>query len=190
MAKVHKVVKLDSNVRMPGKLDFPHEFIEYPGTTADEVAERIKDATIVITPSVSLTYDDIMGAPKLEMLASMGVAISHFDRQAVVERGITVCNVPAQNTDSVTEHAFALYYAVKRRIVQHHHVAMDGVTWAKQKVMIRDFEHLPRTNGEEKLGVVGYGALGKFKLTWPTENPRRLTRFEEEACNEWLRLWA
>ena len=72
-----------------------------------------------------------------------------------------VCRVPAQNTDSVSEHAFALYYAIRRRIVEMHNIAMDGKTWANDNLLARRLGNPPRTNAEETLVVIGYGALGK-----------------------------
>ena len=49
-------------------------------------------------------------------------------------------NVPAQNTDSVVEHAFALYSAVKRHIVPLHHYTLDGVKWPTNRVSMAEFK--------------------------------------------------
>ncbi|GAB7357612.1 hypothetical protein MBLNU459_g0113t2 [Dothideomycetes sp. NU459] len=158
---VHKIVQLDGHQEIP-PLDFPVEKIVHVSTKPSEVADRIEDATIVIATATKLTYETLMNhGPKLQLIASLGIGVDNIDPRAVVERGLTLVNVPAQNTDAVTEHAFALYGAVKRRILPLHNWAMGGEEWAKSGMSVLQYKTVPRTNREETLGVVGYGALGK-----------------------------
>ena len=158
-ASKHKIVALDSWVQPP-KCDFDHDIVQYLNTTAAELPERIKDATIVITSAIAISRKSIESAPNLELVACNGTGTDHIDKDAIREKGISLCRVPAQNTDSVSEHAFALYYAIRRRIVEMHAIAMDGKTWAGNNLLIRNFSQPPRTNSEETLIVIGYGALG------------------------------
>jgi len=89
------------------------------------------------------------------------------DKEAAREHGITICNVPSQNTDSVSQHGFALYFAVRRKVVELHQLMMEGV-WAQGSLHKR-FERLPRVNEEEVLVIVGYGALGTNECQSETE---------------------
>lgn len=82
-----------------------------------------------------------------------------MDKEAAREHGVTICNVPSQNTDSVSQHGFALYFAVRRKVVELHQLMMEGV-WPQGSLHKR-FERLPRVNEEEVLVIVGYGALGR-----------------------------
>lgn len=155
---MHKVVCLDGHVKPP-KLDFEHEFVLYEGTNLDQIVERVQDATILICAAAKIPRKAIENAPKLQLIACMGTGSDQVDKDAARECGITVCNVPAQNTESVTEHSFALYYAVKKHIVPLHNFTATGEEWQKSRVVVKQFERAPRTNGEETLVVIGYGAL-------------------------------
>lgn len=138
----HQVVQLDSLLQLP-ELDFEYEYISYPSTKSSEIAGRIQHATIVIATGTRMTYDMIMSnGPKLQLLASLGVGHDHIDIEAVKKRGLTLVNVPAQNTDSVTEHAFALYSAVKKNVVHLHNTTIGGVEWLKNGTLIDSIKRM------------------------------------------------
>ena len=158
-ARRHKVVAVDNWVQAP-QLAFDHDFTQYEHTFADEYSEHVKDATIVITSGTPWSRAAIESAPNLELISCNGVGTDHIDKDAVRERGITVCNVPAQNKDSVSEHAFALYYAIRRHIVDMHAVTINGQAWKGKPQLAYSMGYPPRTNAEETLVVVGYGSIG------------------------------
>lgn len=139
---------------------FKYDVTLYQNTSAEELPERVKDATIIITSATRVTRAGIENASNLQLIACNGTGTDHVDKEAARERGVSVCRVPAQNTDSVSEHAFALYYAIRRRIVEMHDIAMDGNTWANDNLLARRLDPPPRTNAEETLVVIGHGALG------------------------------
>lgn len=160
--EIHHVVVVDSWVDPP-KLSFEHESTKYSNTAPDELPERIKDATIVITSATQITLAGLKNAPKLQLISCNGTGTDHVDKDAVRDLGLSLCRVPAQNTDSVSEHAFAQYFAVRRRIIEMHEVAMDGKTWkgnVGRHVPDAFGKPGPRVNAEERLVVVGYGAIG------------------------------
>ena len=167
-SRKHKIVALDGWVKPPN-FDFDHELIQYDFTSREQLVERMQDATIITISSTAIPRQAIESAPKLELIACNSTGTDHVDKETARQRGVTVCRVPAQNTDSVSEHAFALYYATRRHLVEMHNVAMDGKTWAGNNLIVRKLGQSPRTNAEETLVVVGYGALGE-KLTLETES--------------------
>lgn len=156
----HHIVAVDGWVKPPA-LDFPHRSTQYSTTTPEQLPDRVKDATIIITSNTKITRAGIEAASQLQMVACNGVGFDHVDQDAVRERGIMLCHVPAQNTDSVSEHAFALYYAIRRHMLSMHELTMDGSTWPREQVVVKRLGAPPRTNAEEILVIVGYGALGK-----------------------------
>jgi glycerate dehydrogenase len=158
--KKYKIVGLDSWVPLPDNLAIPHTTIQYPSTTPQQLPERVKDADIIIISGTPMTRAGIESAPNLKLIACNSTGTDHVDKQAAAERGVAVCRVPARNTDSVSEHAFALYFAVRRRVVKMHEFAMDGGRWGKESPL-SSLGRPPRTNSEEALVVVGYGALGE-----------------------------
>ena len=93
----HSVVVVDSWVNPP-PLDFDHDFHQYSNTTPDELPERIKDATIVITSSTRITRAGVENAPRLQLVSCNGTGTDHVDKDVIRQRGITLCRVPAQNT--------------------------------------------------------------------------------------------
>lgn len=155
----HTIVAVDSWVKPP-PFSFDYDLTQYSNTSPEELPERIKDATIVITSATPITGASIENAPKLQLVACNGTGTDHVDKDAIRRRGLSVCKVPAQNTDSVSEHAFALYFAVRRHIVEMNAVAMDGKTWATNNMLALKLGKPPRTNRDETLVVIGYGALG------------------------------
>ena len=158
----HKIVSVDSWVGPP-QLSFDHEFVQYANSTQEELPGRIKDATIVITSATRITRAAIENAANLQLVSCNGTGTDHIDKDAIRERKITLCRVPAQNTDSVSEHAFALYFALRRRVIEMHELAMNGKSWeANIGVLVPNSfgRPGPRVNAEETLVVIGYGALG------------------------------
>lgn len=160
--KRHKIVAVDGWVKPP-PFSFEHEAVQYQSTTLDELPERMRDATIVITSATRISRVGIENAPNLQLVACNGTGTDHVDKGAIRDRGISLCHVPAQNTDSVSEHAFALYFAIRRHIVDMHNIAMDGKTWVADNALALRLGKPPRTNAEETLVVIGYGALGELE---------------------------
>ncbi|KAK4503117.1 hypothetical protein PRZ48_006544 [Zasmidium cellare] len=147
----HLVVCIDTLITLP-PLNFDYDLTEYPSTTPEDLPSRIKDATIVVTNTTPVTKKK-----------------NHLNRPeppahsvtAAKARNVIVSHVPAQSAASVSEHAFALYFALRRNILPLHALTLDGKTWAGDNMLHKHFAHPPRTNAEETLVVVGYGAIGK-----------------------------
>lgn len=158
-ARRHRIVAVDAWVKPP-HFDFDHDLTEYDQTSPEQLPERIKDATIVICSGTYITKQGIESAPNLQFISCNGTGTNTIDKETARERGISVSRVPAQNTDSVSEHAFALYYAIRRHIVELHAITMDGTTWSGNYLLNRKLGQPPRTNAEETLVVIGYGAIG------------------------------
>ena len=159
--KKHHVVVLDDwYVPLP-MTSFEYTIDQYSQSTVAQIAERIKDATIVMTSPTPVTRAAIETAPNLQLVACFGAGTDKVDMDAVRERGITVCRVPGQNSDSVAEHGFALYYAIRRHVVQMNQFTMDESTWGKNQ--LKFFGKPPRTNAEENLVVIGYGSIGRLR---------------------------
>lgn len=150
MATQHHVVGLDAWVE-PLPLDFPHTLHLIRDGTALSNPEQIKDATILLNSQVPVTRELIQHAPKVQLVSISGTGVNHVDQAALNERGITLCKVPAQNVDTVSEHAIALYFALKRELIPMHHLTMEGKRWAEVRTPHVSFQSVPRTNAEETL---------------------------------------
>lgn len=97
MAFVHHVVALDAWVEPPA-LNFEHTLQVIRDGSALTKPEQLKDATIVINTATPVNEDLLQHMPKLQLIAGTGAGFDHVNTESVRARGITLCNIPAQNT--------------------------------------------------------------------------------------------
>src|SRR5215471_11685134 len=81
--------------------NFEHEWIEYPETTAGLVAERVRDATIIISNKLSLGADELSNAPNVKLIAIAATGSDCVDLNYCRARGIAVCNVRGYAVNTV-----------------------------------------------------------------------------------------
>ncbi|KAJ3496174.1 hypothetical protein NLG97_g2851 [Lecanicillium saksenae] len=160
----HNIVVLDECFPVYPRFDFDYSIKYYTSTRPDQLPSRVKDATIIVTSDTRITREGILSARKLQLVATNSTGTDSIDTTTLRELGIVLCNVPAQSTESVAEHALALYYGLRRNILEMHRLTMEGKAWnivGKSQLRLQHTRTLPRTNAEETLVVIGYGALGR-----------------------------
>ncbi|KAF1364445.1 glycerate dehydrogenase [Lizonia empirigonia] len=113
----------------------------------DELHARICNAHIIIITTVKLDAE----------------TLSH---DACQSRAVRVCNCPGANLEAVSEHAISLYFAARRRTVLLDQVTRRHPSEWKQNGSVNTYLRLPDgmpplTCGDEVLGIVGFGGLGK-----------------------------
>jgi lactate dehydrogenase-like 2-hydroxyacid dehydrogenase len=149
------------------KIPAPHTAtqIVHHTTTPDQLVERIKDATIVISTTAKLTAAilDPAVSPNLQFIAQLGTGYDNIDIEVCRKRGISVCNTPGGNTDTVAEHAIALFFAIRRNVTLTHNRTLAG-EWKEFGSITRYLrdgsKKPPITLREEVCGIVGYGKIG------------------------------
>jgi glycerate dehydrogenase len=128
-------------------------------TRADEVAERIRMADVVVTNKCVLDRQSLTQAGNLKLIAIAATGTNVVDLEAAVELGITVCNVRDYATGSVAQHVITLilnlvtaqpFYADRVRRGEW----SIGRQFSMHDQPIRELHDL-------QLGIVGYGVLGK-----------------------------
>ena len=67
---------------------FPHNWVEYDRTSADETFERAKDADIIVTSKVLLGRELLAKLPKLKLIAITATGTNNVDLVAAKELGI------------------------------------------------------------------------------------------------------
>jgi gluconate 2-dehydrogenase len=149
---------------------------------ADALAARLREADgLMVTGFDPVTADLLSGAPRLRIVANIGVGYDNIDLTACASRGVVVTNTPGVVDDATADVAFALLLAAARRIVEGDRFVRDG-RWnpASQLAMGLDVHH--RT-----LGIAGFGRIGRaiarraagFDMKILYHNRRRLGRDEE-----------
>ena len=85
-----------------------------------------------------------------------------LDREAFAKAGVTVTNCPAANTEAVGEHVLGLYFGLRKRIPEMDVAIKATAEWAKNGTLAKRWDSgPPRGMGQEVVGILGYGNLGK-----------------------------
>ncbi|KAK5120744.1 hypothetical protein LTR85_006102 [Meristemomyces frigidus] len=94
----------------------------------------------------------------------MASGTDHVDLAACRKRGIHVCNASYANVPAVSNHAIGMYFSARRRFGVTERALRAG-TWVKKRTcmdLMGDADGvMPPTCGEEVMGLLGYGAIGK-----------------------------
>ena len=139
--------------------EFEHEWVEYPESFADQVIERIHDASIVISNKLSLGEPQLAAAPQVKLIAIAATGSDCVDLDYCRRRGITVCNVRGYAANSVPEHVLMLILALRRNLLAYRADVRDG-KWQESKQFCLLAHPLNDIKGST-LGIVGHGAIGK-----------------------------
>ncbi len=142
-------------VRAPA---FPHTWISYERTHADEVHQRIADAHILIVNKARIDAAALEACKDLELIAVAATGTDCVDVGAAKARGIPVCNVRGYATAAVPEHTFALLLAVARSIGAYHTSVARG-RWA-EATQFCFLDHPIMDLKGKILGLIGHGTLG------------------------------
>ncbi len=138
---------------------FPHELTTFDTTSAEEVAERIADADIVITNKVPISAETIAAAPKLRFIAVAATGYDVIDLKACAARGIKVSNVRNYAISTVPEHTFALILALRRNIIAYRQSVVEG-GWARAGQFCY-FDYPVNDLAGSTIGIIGDGVLGQ-----------------------------
>ncbi|KAF2155481.1 NAD(P)-binding protein [Myriangium duriaei CBS 260.36] len=182
----HNIVVLDQCFSTLPPLNFDCTVTHFTSSKPDQVSYRIKHATIVVTTDTRITRANILFAKNLRLVAANGTGTDIVDKAALIERGVAMCHVPAATTESVSEHALALYYGLRRKLREMHQATLQGRAWeARDGKSLRrqGFGQSPRVNRDETMVVIGYGHLGKgIAILGEALNMRVLIAERKDAC--------
>ena len=158
---MHRIVFLDrdsliANVRPPA---FAHAWQDHAATAEQEVVGRLQGATVAITNKVPLRAAVIAQLPDLKMVAIAATGSDNVDLAACRERGIVVSNIRNYSTVSVPEHCFALLLALRRNL-RAYIADVEAGQWERSTRFCL-LDHPIGDLAGSRLGIVGYGALGK-----------------------------
>ncbi|QOY96264.1 D-2-hydroxyacid dehydrogenase [Massilia sp. UMI-21] len=158
---MHRIVFLDrdslqARLRPPA---FAHRWQDHPGTSEDQVVARLAGASVAVTNKVPLRAAAIARLPDLKMVAVAATGTDHVDLAACRTRGIVVSNIRDYSLVSVPEHCFALLLALRRNLRAYCADVEAGRWEASSRFCLLD--HPIGDLAGSRLGIVGYGALGK-----------------------------
>lgn len=130
-----------------------HEIAVYDTRAEDaaEMAERGRDADVIIVANQPFLREVIEQCGKLKLLSVAFTGVDHVDLDCCRERGIAVCNAAGYSTNAVAELAFGLAISVLRSIPPCDRACRAGGT----KAGLVGSELYGKT-----FGVIGTGAIG------------------------------
>lgn len=159
-----KLVVLDGYTLNPGDnpwepLAALGELVVYDRSSREEVVERGKDATILITNKVRLDEELFRQLPKLRCIGVVATGYDVVDIAAAGERGIPVINVVAYGVESVAQHVFALLLELCRHTALHDASIRQG-EWAANADWC--YWLTPQVDLYGKtMGLLGFGNIGR-----------------------------
>ncbi|WP_298881616.1 phosphoglycerate dehydrogenase [uncultured Polaribacter sp.] len=120
----------------------------------DELIEKIKDVHVLgIRSKTQVTKKVVEAANKLMVVSAFCIGTKQIDLEACKEKGVVVFNAPYSNTRSVVELAIGEIIMLMRSVFQRSTEIHNG-QWNKTAEGSREVR-------SKKLGIVGYGNIGK-----------------------------
>ena len=137
---------------------FPHNWVEYEYTSAEQTIERAKDADIIITSKVILSREVLQQLPKLKLIAITATGTNNVDLEAAKELGVAVKNVTGYSATTVPEHVLGMIFVLKHSLAGWQRDQITG-KWTESKQFCYFDYPITDVKGST-LGVFGKGCLG------------------------------
>jgi glycerate dehydrogenase len=157
-----KTVVLNASlVNYDGNIDYSQiasEVVIYDETSEDKILERVEGFTIVVTKEMKVSGDIIRKFPdSVKMICEAGTGYNNIDLDAVREKGIMLCNIPAYSSERVAHTAILLILNLASSMQKQIRMLSEGNHDNFHKHLMVDHVEL---NGKT-LGVIGYGNIAK-----------------------------
>ncbi len=135
------------------------EVTSYPNTTLENVAERVKDAEIIVANKAPLKEETLKGAPDVKLICEFATGYDNVDLAYCRSRGIKVANVVNYSTDAVAQHTFALCLYILEKLHHYDNYVKSGEYAAQDRFSNFD---IPYTELAGKTwGIIGMGNIGR-----------------------------
>ncbi|MGB7292860.1 MAG: D-glycerate dehydrogenase [Thermodesulfobacteriota bacterium] len=122
-----------------------------------EIIEGAKDACAIISTVSNRIDREIMdNCPDLKIISNYGVGFENIDVSYATKQGIFVTNTPDVLTETTADLAWALMFAVARRVVEGDKVVREGEfkRWGPNFLLGLDVHG-------KTLGIYGMGRIGR-----------------------------
>lgn len=162
-----KMVILDGYTENPGDLSWEGleklgEVTVYDRTSYVEdpmIAERIKDAEIVITNKTPITKATIDKCPNLKLIAFLATGYNVADYEYAKEKGIPVVNVPTYGTQIVGQYAVGLLLEICSHYGHHGQTVKEGKWENNEDWCYWDYPMIELYG--KTAGIIGLGRIGQ-----------------------------
>jgi glycerate dehydrogenase len=127
-------------------------------THEDQVLERCRGATAVLTNKVDIRGETLEMLPEIRYVGVMATGTNMVDLEAARAHGVAVTNVPGYATDAVAQLVFALILHLTHDVGAHDRAVKSG-RWAASPDFSLFVQPLVELAGKT-MAVVGTGSIG------------------------------
>lgn len=157
-----KTVVLNAGlVNYDGNIDYSQiasEVVIYDETPEDKILERVDGFTVVVTKEMKVPGHIIRKFPdSVKMICEAGTGYNNIDLEAVREKGIILCNVPAYSSQRVAHTAILMILNLASSMQKQIRMLSEGNHDNFHKHLMVDHVEV---NGKT-LGLIGYGNIAK-----------------------------
>lgn len=155
--------KIVFTTRMPSDWFVPlssHTLVmpEDEAFSSEGIKKELTDCDILISAfSFAVTADTIDSAPRLRLIANLGVGYNNIDTAAATERRIMVTNTPQPVIEPTAEHTFTLMLGAAHRVAE-----LDRkMRMPQSPIRFGVMENLGTAISGKTLGIIGMGRIGQ-----------------------------
>ncbi len=131
----------------------------YGNTLTPEVAERVKDADVIVANKAGMNEATLKDAPNVKLICEFATGYDNVDLEYCRNRGIGVANVVDYSTAAVAQHTFALALYLSEHLPFYDDYVKSGKYGAQDR--FSNFDR-PFMELEGKTwGIIGLGNIGK-----------------------------
>ena len=135
------------------------EVVKYGFSTAEEAAERTKDADVLVINKVEINEKSIGEAEHLKLVCVTATGTNNLDKEYLAKRGIAWRNVAGYSTESVAQHTFALLFYLLEKLRYY-----DDYVKTEKYVGDVTFAHFAKRFHQLSgmtYGIIGLGNIGR-----------------------------
>lgn len=135
------------------------EVVKYGFSTAEEAAERTKDADVLVINKVEINEKTIGAAEHLKLVCVTATGTNNLDKEYLAKRGIAWRNVAGYSTESVAQHTFALLFYLLEKLRYY-----DDYVKTEKYVGDVTFTHFAKRFHQLSgmtYGIIGLGNIGR-----------------------------
>jgi len=131
----------------------------YASTSSEQLEQHLNGCTVAVANKIIFDRELISSLPQLSLILLTATGMNNVDLMACKENDITVLNVEDYCTASVSQHVFSLILYLTNQL--NHYQQKEGKEAWSTSPSYSPLEFPIMELSGKKLGIVGYGALGK-----------------------------
>jgi len=131
----------------------------YDTTKKEEVANRVKDADVVIVNKVILDEECLKLVSNLKLICVAATGTNNIDFNYTRSRNIVVTNVAGYSTNSVVQHTFSLLFCLLENMNYYDNYTKSG-DYCKSEIFTNLSKSFWEVSGKT-WGIIGLGEIGR-----------------------------